>query len=264
MNTGEKKTVSGWTLLLLLVLHICVLLIAARYIWASLYHSDVLGSKRNVLSENVYHPYNQSYRLYLLEDGQYVPFLLVGMYNDEVLAIREHVYPVTMEYSAYSGYYNGGTMDDWLNEVYIEKLGALEKESIIETELEIATYAGISEGLEKTETVLRNVFVLSGTELGFIQESMFEEGETVDFFTERDTQAIAQTNERESVPYWTRSAVKNKDGYAYVVTENGLAEEKITRSNIYVRPALRLNKHSIVSMIKDESGRSVLVLVGDT
>ena len=124
------------------------------------------------------------YRVYIKEDGKYVPFLVIdnGYEKGSTLLLREEILAETKRMNEYSSYYKDSEIDSYLNGSYYENLKGIH--SLIEsTAVEIIKDEAIGSTGDGTENINRNVFLLSAYELGFDME---KEGKRLGYFSNPD------------------------------------------------------------------------------
>ena len=108
------------------------------------------------------------YRVYIKEDGKYVPFLVIdnGYEEGSTLLLREEILAETKRMNEYSSYYKDSEIDRYLNGSYYENLKEIH--SLIEsTAVEIYAEASIGCSGDETENINRNIFLLSDKELSY-------------------------------------------------------------------------------------------------
>ena len=108
------------------------------------------------------------YRVYIKEDGKYVPFLVIdnGYEEGSTLLLREEILAETKRMNEYSSYYKDSEIDRYLNGSYYENLKGIH--SLIEsTAVEIYSDASIGCSGDETENINRNIFLLSDKELSY-------------------------------------------------------------------------------------------------
>ena len=108
------------------------------------------------------------YRVYIKEDGKYVPFLVIdnGYDKGSTLLLREEILAETKRMNEYSSYYKDSEIDRFLNGSYYENLKEIH--SLIEsTAVDIYSDASIGCSGDETENINRNIFLLSDKELSY-------------------------------------------------------------------------------------------------
>ena len=108
------------------------------------------------------------YRVYIKEDGKYVPFLVIdnGYEEGSTLLLREEILAETKRMNEYSSYYKDSEIDRYLNGSYYENFKGIH--SLIEsTAVEIYAEASIGRSGDETENINRNIFLLSDKELSY-------------------------------------------------------------------------------------------------
>ena len=121
------------------------------------------------------------YRVYIKEDGKYVPFLVIdnGYKEGSTLLLREEILAETKRMNEYSSYYKDSEIDKFLNGSYFENLKEIHSH-IESTAVEIVKDEAIGSTGDGTEKINRNVFLLSAYELGFDME---KEGKRLGYFS---------------------------------------------------------------------------------
>ena len=150
------------------------------------------------------------YRVYIKEDGKYVPFLVIdnGYEEGSTLILREEILAETKRMNEYSSYYKDSEIDRYLNGSYYENLKEIH--SLIEsTAVEIVKDEAIGSTGDGKEKINRNVFLLSANELGFDME---KEGKRLGYFSNPDNRICHLNGESASwllrTPNtWERSVV---------------------------------------------------------
>ncbi len=150
------------------------------------------------------------YRVYIKEDGKYVPFLVIdnGYEKGSTLLLREEILAETKRMNEYSSYYKDSEIDRFLNGSYYKNLKGIH--SLIEsTAIEIVKDEAIGSTGDGTEKINRNAFLLSAYELGFDME---KEGKRLGYFSIPDNRICYLSGESVSwllrTPnIWERSVV---------------------------------------------------------
>jgi hypothetical protein len=204
--------------------------------------------------------------IYIEEDGAYAPYLvLTADYGGNVLLLREKLMADTMPFNrtgkyawasyAYDGYYEGSSVDDYLNTDFIGSLGPSAREAIASSERVITDKASMSSTVSKTLTISRKVFLLSLRELdGPKLSTSVPEGRTLKYFADDHERRHATLPDGEPCPYWTRtpSTWGTRIVYGISAKEMG-AEIGIGGTGIDsgVRPAFCLKKATEVTRRTD-------------
>lgn len=120
------------------------------------------------------------YRVYVKEDGKYVPFLVIA--NEYVpgstLLLRESVLDEFRRMNDYSSYYKDSEIDRFLNSEYYNSLKEIHY-AIKNTSVEITKEEAVGFSYDETEYIDRYVFLLSRKELDYDFEN---EGKKLDYF----------------------------------------------------------------------------------
>ena len=108
------------------------------------------------------------YRVYVKEDGKYVPFLVIA--NEYVpgstLLLRESVLDEFRRMNDYSSYYKNSEIDRFLNSEYYNSLKEIHY-AIKSTSVEITKEEAVGFSYDETEYINRYVFLLSRKELDY-------------------------------------------------------------------------------------------------
>ena len=120
------------------------------------------------------------YRVYVKEDGKYVPFLVIA--NEYVpgstLLLRKSVLSELRRVNEYNSYYKDSEIDRFLNGEYYNSLKEIHH-LIKNTPIEIYSEEAIGFSGDETEYINRHIFLLSMKELGYEYEN---EGKKLDYF----------------------------------------------------------------------------------
>ena len=146
---------------------IILLSIISAFIGINCYITHI---RQNTISSIAYSSLKSKddYRVYIKEDGKYVPFLVIdnGYEKGSTLLLREEILAETKRMNEYSSYYKDSEIDRYLNGSYYENLKEIH--SLIEsTAVEIYAEASIGRSGDETENINRNIFLLSDKELSY-------------------------------------------------------------------------------------------------
>ncbi len=182
-------------------------------------------TKLEDLAYDVYSSYE--YRIYLEEDGEYVPFLVLAAdYNGTCLLLREHVLQETTFYNTtqeYASYYGNSNADIYLNTKYYSLLSEDLKSLILDSEIEITTRDCIDTHEHATEMIKRKVFLLSANELcsSAGKYIMVEEGPQLEYFKDYE-RCIAYTESGEAESWMLRTAALSDGSTVFGVSVDGV------------------------------------------
>ena len=197
------------------------------------------------------------YRVYIKEDGKYVPFLVIdnGYEKGSTLLLREEILAETKRMNEYSSYYKDSEIDRYLNGSYYENLKEIH--SLIEsTAVEIVKDEAIGSTGDGTEKINRNVFLLSAYELGFDME---KEGRRLGYFSNPDNR-ICHLN-GESVSWLLRTPNTWERSVVCCLTYDGALGSWNAYDQGGIRPAFSVN--SLAKLKKKEGiidGKKVYVM----
>ena len=161
------------------LMQILLVLVAAAFL-GLIGYKWVMG--KDTISSIVYNNFKgkDDYRVYVKEDGKYVPFLVIA--NEYVpgstLLLRESILDEFRRMNDYSSYYKDSEIDIFLNGFYYDELKAIHH-LIKNTSVEIIKDEAIGSTGEGTENINRNVFLLSEKELAY---SFGMEGKKLRYF----------------------------------------------------------------------------------
>ena len=197
------------------------------------------------------------YRVYIKEDGKYVPFLVIdnGYEKGSTLLLREEILAETKRMNEYSSYYKDSEIDRFLNGSYYENLKEIH--SLIEsTAVEIVKDEAIGSTGDGTEKINRNVFLLSAYELGFDME---KEGKRLGYFSIPDNRICYLSGE--SVSWLLRTPDTWERSVVCCLTYDGALGSCNAYAKCGIRPAFCVD--SLAKIKKKEGiieGREVYVL----
>ena len=173
------------------------------------------------------------YRVYIKEDGKYVPFLVIdnGYEKGSTLLLREEILAETKRMNEYSSYYKDSEIDRYLNGSYYENLKGIH--SLIEsTAVEIVKDEAIGSTGDGTENINRNVFLLSAYELGFDME---KEGKRLGYFSIPDNRICYLSGE--SVSWLLRTPNTWEHSVVCCLTYDGALGSWNAYAKCGIRPA---------------------------
>lgn len=156
------------------------------------------------ISDIAYDNNKTNYIVYVEEDGQYVPFIvLTDNYGGKTLLLRKDVMKTPRRMNDYSSYYEDCEMDEYLNEEYIGLLGEF-TECVEEVDLEITDKSAIGTCGKETKTIKRKIFLLSGKEIDMNDDACIgDEGKALSYFVNPENR-IAYYDGKTS-GWWLRS-----------------------------------------------------------
>lgn len=178
--------------------------------------------------------------IYVLEDGQYTPFLvLTDDYNGNTLLLRNEVLDESKRINDYSAYYANSEIDLYLNEEYLETLTEV-SQYITASSIEITCKDSLGTSDLGTETIDRRVFLLSCNEVAISDSvNIAPEGETLEFFQDEENRKVYVDGKKSS--WWLRTPNAYYLSCTYVIGDNN----KLGYTNSYdqngIRPAICVN-----------------------
>ena len=172
MNKARKVLTSK-------ALIITILLIVGVFLGLVGYKWFVNKDKISFIAYNKFKE-EDDYRVYVKEDGKYVPFLVIA--NEYVpgstLLLRESILSELRRVNEYNSYYKDSEIDRFLNGEYYSTLKEIHH-LIKNTPIEIYSKDSIGFSGDETEYINRHIFLLSMKELGYGYEN---EGKKLDYF----------------------------------------------------------------------------------
>ena len=106
----------------------------------------------------------------------------------------------------YGGYYEGSSIDNYLNMEFVDMLNQSVKDFIVESTIVITDKGSLGVTGNATKTISRKVFILSLKELNGAESSASaSEGNTLKYFADDYNRRIADLPNGEKSAYWTRT-----------------------------------------------------------
>lgn len=179
--------------------------------------------------------------IYITELGEYTPYtVLCSNYSGGVLVCRSDLIDEYVSYQSESifgaggSYYAESQIDEYLNNSFIKRYSPELRNLMINADIVIADKATITRGdyRRNTETVQRNVFLLSAEELGITNSYLAHEGKLIPWFK-------SQQHLYSPSPQWLRSAYLWDDTHAWVLDGDHNYSENITKK-LSCKPAIVL------------------------
>ena len=247
---------------------ICVLLFVMIFIAGS------CGDRELTLEKIVYDRSAKDYTVYLKENGEYVPYLVLSSdYNGNVLLLRKNLLPDLMPYKKhsewwawyeYGSYYEESSVDDFLNTDFYNFLSEYTKEKITESEIEVTDKECYNSDSHKTHTISRKLFLLSSVELGiegFDGNITTKEGESLKYFRKKEfAEKGAYLEDGRKMPYWTRTP-DLWESCIVVVIGAEIIDTVTADSSSGVRPAFCMDKETVIKKSGDViTGEQVYVI----
>ena len=180
--------------------------------------------------------------LKLQEGGAWVDFVvagkgLLGTAEGDALLVRKELLPPCTYFFA-SAEYEGSTPDRWLSYGYLNALQRAAQKALVPAALPCW-----DEFHKLSKTLVRRCFLLSATELGFVDESRVPvEGTAIPYFGEDSARAAQFVGS--PAPYGTRTPMKASLGNSVHIISVGTTGEQLSHPvllyTLPVRPALVL------------------------
>ncbi len=248
-------------------IRICALCLAMIFIAGS------CGDRELTLEKIAYDKSAKDYTVYLKENGEYVPYLVLSSdYNGNVLLLRKYLLPENMQYKKHSewwtrdengSYYEESSVDDFLNTEFYDSLSPCTKDNILECEIEVTSKESYQEDDFTTHYIPRKVFLLSAFELyiGGMEYSTAEEGKRLKYFKKMmAAEKSACLADGKKLPYWTRTPFIYETCTVVVVGTDVIGASTADLS-LAVRPAFCMDKETVIKKSGDViTGEQVYVI----
>lgn len=231
-----------------------------------------MGESTTTLEKLAYDQTGKKYRVYIKEDDEYVPYLvLTSDYDGNVLLLREYLLPEEMQYKPskhpapegsvisggwthyeYGSYYEESSIDEFLNTEFLERFSPAMQAAIMDTAIEVTDKKSYDADswAEVTHTIERKVFLLSAVELGVefsVGICITEEGTPLKYFSGRGSSFQKAYKENgKAWPYWTRTPWIYETCMVTVIGVDYDILSMPADGHIGVRPAFCLGKNTIV------------------
>lgn len=258
-------------LFLSIIVGIIILFFTIKLLKPDKYSDDTIGS----LAYN----YSKSEELvYLLEDGKYIPYLVLHnnySNNDDTLLLRKNVIVNDEYYMDYNGSimiekiynnhlemsnfidYEKTAVDNFLLNIFPKKFEEKLLNIINNTELSISLNF---DGVYDNKEINRQFFVLSFLELNTTDTWQNQStNKTILKYFEDDSRRIAQNDAGITVVYWTRTY--SWSGFGAIGLNGSYITETSTEAKYGVRPALTINSNiKIKKIYSEEYNKEIWVL----
>lgn len=208
------------------------------------------NSKKIVsVSELAAHNQDSEYDIYIPENEQYVPYIVItDDYDGSVLLLRKDVLDLPGRINEYSSLYRDSEMDRYLNTEYLSMLSDIQDRILI-TEIQVTAEEALGISGDRTEIISRKAFLLSCTEVNIQSENMAAEGKALEFFKDSDNRAAY--NNGTAANWWLRTPDTGYLSCTYVIGSNN----KIGSTNAFdengIRPAFCVSPSLQVEMRDD-------------
>ena len=225
MNKARKVLTSK-------ALIITILLIVGVFLGLVGYKWFVNKDKISFIAYNKFKE-EDDYRVYVKEDGKYVPFLVIA--NEYVpgstLLLRESILDEFRRMNDYSSFYKDSEIDRFLNSEYYNTLKEIHR-LIKNTPIEIYSKEAIGFSGDETEYINRHIFLLSMKELGYEYEN---EGKKLDYFNKVEN-LISYYNE-EATSWGRQGKATTYFSAVFRVIDNGGVSIGNSFNEYGIRPA---------------------------
>jgi hypothetical protein len=155
------------------------------------------------------HGRDSPYKIYIEENGGNILYLvLTDDYNGNCLLLREHLLDeprIFNKHGLNSAYYENSEIDLYLNNGFLKTLSPAVKDKIADSTITITAKESIGVCGTKTQSITRQVFLLSYTEVGGAKSSTnVSEGIALKYFDSKNS-LVAKTASGEISSWWLRT-----------------------------------------------------------
>ncbi|MGN1019488.1 MAG: DUF6273 domain-containing protein [Aristaeellaceae bacterium] len=194
-------------------------------------------------------------RLWIPENGEYVPFLVLKKTERDYLLIREHTTgPSAFVYGdSPNSYYGHSALDDYLNTEYASRFSSEVQAYLVESEVVITRESSIGVCGEEMETIRRIFYVPSWTEATGMHNSIGPEEGSL-FSREFMQRCLVATNDQgEPAAWWLRTPDTWHFNRVFGISEygstfTGTTVDSITVYKAGVRPVFRVSSAMPVAL----------------
>jgi hypothetical protein len=195
--------------------------------------------------------------VYISENGSYSPYLvLTADYGGNVLLLREGLLADTLPFNAnerhmwasyeYGGYYEGSSIDNYLNTDFLDSLSQSVQDSLIASDITITDKSSLGVTGDAATTISRKVFLLSSAELGGPKSAAsVPEGGALKYFAGDYSRRTAALPNGDACAYWTRTPDTWETYTVFTIGKNGVGSGSADIES-GVRPAFCLSESTAI------------------
>ena len=196
------------------------------------------------------HNSNDSTLIYVLENGQYVPFIvLTNDYNGNTLLLRKDVLPLSMRINSYSSLYKDSEIDQFLNSDYLSGLDEMQS-LVVSSKILITDEESLGVCGNTTEEIERKVFLLSYSEVGFNDAiTCGLEGKSLKYFNDSKNKIAFRNGTPSS--WWLRTPNTWYLSCTHVIGTSGQLDITNAFDNNGIRPAFCVDSSSQIELSKE-------------
>lgn len=181
--------------------------------------------------------------IYLLEDGQYVPYILVSDdYYGNKLLLRRDVMDKDMFIDEYSAEYENSYIDNYLCSDFLNLFEDDVQQKTAEVPIEVTSKEALYTAGKQTYTINRKAFLLSFSEVNCGEHGMAaREGEPLDFFTIEENKVAFKNGEPHS--WWLRTPYTGYESVSWGISDGGARVDLSSSSENGIRPAICFSQY---------------------
>lgn len=228
--------------------------------------------KSKTIAQIAYDKQNKNSVIYLKEEDAMVPYLiLTSDYQGNVLLVRKDLLTNTMPYKEndnvgwstdeFASYYEDSSIDQFLNTQFLDSLGEDVRKQIVNSTIEVTDKESYFDGVRKTHTIFRDVFLLSAEELDLdIEYTAVAEGTPLKYFKGGYDKKAAYLPDGSECAYWTRTPDLWETFTVLTVGNHGCGSGAADIQS-GVRPAFCMNKNTVIKKSNDIiEGQTVYII----
>lgn len=248
LEGGEKVNKRAW-------FSLCILLVIVMTSGCEEYgtekNPDKLVEVKEFIEDISYNSKEENplnYTIYLEENGQYIPYIVVTSEysgSGKVLLVRENVLDARMKFNdngPKTGYYENSYVDTYLSDEFIQRFESNVVESMVSSEISIVSIESLGRNGNDMIKITRTIFLLGYSEV--IETDLThraDDGPTLDYFINLESlTAYSESGEKHS--WWLRTSNSWYDMSAYAIGYKGTYGGAAVEGPNGVRPAFCLEK----------------------
>ena len=227
----KKRILSG-----LIIISLCFSLCSCRT------EKSVSSRDVKILKDLIYENNKTStYRVYLEENNQYVPFIVLSCENYKgCLLLREHLLDENVNYNnaqEYASYYKDSNIDNYLNNNYIKRLSPQIQNCILTSNIEITSKKAIDTHDGSIDIIKRKIFLLSANETNASVFSVAKEGSPLKYFSTISNKIATYRNGEPDSWMLRTPAPRNGNTLIGIADDGSTGIGGISKSGNGIRPA---------------------------
>ena len=164
--------------------------------------------------------------IYIEEKTGFVPYIvLTNDYNGKTLLLRKEILPENRRVSDYSAYYEESEIDNYLMGEFFDNLPIQTRCLIQDSEIEILDERCLNQIDDSVITIVRKVFLLSFTELGYKKNGhVGVEGVPLLYFKDNKNRFATTNNGKFTVSWWLSTNACDMNGIRTAFCVDGKQE----------------------------------------